>query len=189
MFLHKINQSKRKKPVLKILIVQKIWFPFPGVTAVVGYCSVRAGDDFLERLSPPALGARCTDLIEVVIIPKTASSVVQGCSFTNGFKVICRWVTATRGNPILPPALPLPRDWAPPLMSAVALGGAHWACQGANLTKKKMIFCLFGFQLIWAGSADQFLILFTTVSQRKWWKHAAMLKGKKLTLQLTQVQQ
>lgn len=68
-------EKKKKKTVLKILIVQKIWFPFPGVTAVVGYCSVRAGDDFLERLSPPALGGHCTDLIQVVIIPKTASSV------------------------------------------------------------------------------------------------------------------
>lgn len=178
MFLHKINQRKRKKNCFKNINSTKILIPLPWCDCCSWLLFCQSWWWFPGTSFSSCTGSSLHWPYTSVIIPKTASSVVQGCSFTNGFKVICRWVTATRGNPILPPALPLPRDWAPPLMSAVALGGAHWACQGANLTKKR-IFCLFGFQLIWAGSADQFLILFTTVSQRKWWKHAAMLKGKK----------
>lgn len=78
--------------------------------------------------------------------------VVQGCSFTNGFKLICRWVTAKGGNPILLPSLPLPHDWTPPLMPAVTLGGCTLSLSGSKSdSKKDLLFVCLPVNLSWIG--------------------------------------
>lgn len=77
-------------------------------------------------------------------------AVVQGCSFTNGFKWICRWLTAKRGNPILLPALPLPQDWTPPPMPAVALESCTLTLSGSKSDfKKDLLFVCLPVNLSW----------------------------------------